>query len=229
MQKKNPNPINCDTYDYWIFDLDNTLYDIKLSLFKRVSIRITKYISNYFGITKNEALKLQRELYLKYGLTLRGLIVEKKIEPQDFLKYVHDVEFPELKIDNELKSLLSKLKGKKYIYTNASYQHAKNILTLLGVMGEFEYILDIEATDFIPKPNIESYKIMKKKLCLRNKDMDKAIFIEDTARNLVPAKNLGMSTVWMENSFNENDFKKNFTYIDYSFKNVKSFLKFIKI
>ena len=59
--------------------------------------------------------------------------------------------------------------------------------------------------------------------------MDKAIFIEDTARNLVPAKKLGMSTVWMENSFNANDFKKNFTYIDYSFKNVKSFLKFIKI
>ena len=229
MPKKRPNPMNCDTYDYWIFDLDNTLYDIKLSLFKRVSIRITQYIINYFGITKNEALKLQRELYLKYGLTLRGLIVEKKIEPQDFLKYVHDVEFPELKIDNELKSLLSKLKGKKYVYTNASYQHAKNILKLLGVMEEFEYILDIEATDFIPKPNIESYQIMKKKLCLRNKDMDKAIFIEDTARNLVPAKNLGMSTVWMENSFNENDFKKNFTYIDYSFKNVKSFLKFIKI
>ena len=229
MPKKKPNPMNCDTYDYWIFDLDNTLYDIKLSLFKRVSIRITQYIINYFGITKNEALKLQRELYLKYGLTLRGLIVEKKIEPQDFLKYVHDVEFPELKIDNELKSLLSNLKGKKYIYTNASYQHAKNILTLLGVMEEFEYILDIEDTDFIPKPNIESYQIMKKKLCLRNKDMEKAIFVEDTARNLVPAKNLGMSTVWMENSFNENDFKKNFTYIDYSFKNVKSFLKFIKI
>ena len=229
MPKKRPNPMNCDTYDYWIFDLDNTLYDIKLSLFKRVSIRITQFIINYFGITKNEALKLQRELYLKYGLTLRGLIVEKKIEPQDFLKYVHDVEFPELKIDNELKSLLSNLKGKKYIYTNASYQHAKNILTLLGVMEEFEYILDIEATDFIPTPNIESYQIMKKKLCLRNKDMEKAIFIEDTARNLVPAKNLGMSTVWMENSFNENDFKKNFTYIDYSFKNVKSFLKFIKI
>jgi Predicted hydrolase (HAD superfamily) len=159
MPKKRPNPMNCDTYDYWIFDLDNTLYDIKLSLFKRVSIRITQFIINYFGITKNEALKLQRELYLKYGLTLRGLIVEKKIEPQDFLKYVHDVEFPELKIDNELKSLLSKLKGKKYVYTNASYQHAKNILKLLGVMEEFEYILDIEATDFIPKPNIESYKI----------------------------------------------------------------------
>ena len=229
MPKKRPNPMNCDTYDYWIFDLDNTLYDIKLSLFKRVSIRITQFIINYFGITKNEALKLQRELYLKYGLTLRGLIVEKKIEPQDFLKYVHDVEFPELKIDNELKSLLSKLKGKKYVYTNASYQHAKNILKLLGVMEEFEYILDIEATNFIPKPNIESYHIMKKKLCLKNKDMDKAIFIEDTARNLVPAKNLGMSTVWMENSFNANDFKKNFTYIDYSFKNVKSFLKFIKI
>ena len=103
--------MNCDTYDYWIFDLDNTLYDIKLSLFKRVSIRITQYIINYFGITKNEALKLQRELYLKYGLTLRGLIVEKNRTTR-LLKYVHDVEFPELKIDNELKSLLSKLKGK---------------------------------------------------------------------------------------------------------------------
>ena len=39
---------------------------------------------------------LQREMYLKYGLTLRGLIVEKNIDHDSLLNYVHEVSHPEL-------------------------------------------------------------------------------------------------------------------------------------
>ena len=228
MLKENTNPIYCDSFDYWIFDLDNTIYDIKLGLFKKVSKRITQYIVNYFKIPNEEALKLQREMYYKYGLTLRGLIIEKNMDPKGFLDFVHDVDFSELQKDIELKKLLKQLKGKKYIYTNASYEHAKNILSCLDIFKEFDNIIDIKITNYIPKPNIEAYQIMKKRLQLKENNFCKAVFIEDTVKNLIPAKNLGMSTIWIENNFNYNEYKKNFTYIDYSFKNVKSFLKFIK-
>ncbi len=228
MIKENHNSIYRDSFDYWIFDLDNTLYDIKLGLFKKVSQRITKYIINYFNISNEEALKLQREMYYKYGLTLRGLIIEKNIEPKDFLNFVHDVDFSELQKDFELKKLLTELKGKRYIYTNASYDHAKNILSCLDVFKEFDKIIDIKITNFIPKPNKVSYEIMSKKLGLTENHFDKAVFVEDTVKNLIPAKKLGMTTIWIENDFNYNEFRKNLTYIDYSFKNVKSFLKFIK-
>ena len=228
MSKEKNDPIYSYSFDYWIFDLDNTLYDIKLGLFKKVSKRITQYIINNFNISNEEALKLQREMYLKYGLTLRGLIIEKKMEPKGFLEFVHDVDFSELNKDMELKKLLNQLIGKKFIYTNASYKHAANILSCLDVFNDFDDIIDIENTDFIPKPNLESYKIMRQKLSLNKNDFIKAIFVEDTVKNLIPAKKMGMTTIWIENEFNFKDYKNNFTYIDYSFKNIKSFLKFIK-
>ena len=102
-----------NNYDYWIFDLDNTIYDFNLGLFRRISQRMTIYIQDFFNLNHNEALELQKNMYKKYGLTLRGLIIEKKIDPEPFLEFVHDVDFDDLKIDNELKKLLSKIKGHK--------------------------------------------------------------------------------------------------------------------
>ena len=132
MLKKNFTQIFNNSFDCWIFDLDNTIYDIRLGLFKKISERITKYIIQKFNVPFKEALKIQREFYQKYGLTLRGLILEKKIDPHDFLKFVHDVSHPELKKDLDLKKLLTKIQGDRYIFTNASHNHANKILTILG-------------------------------------------------------------------------------------------------
>ena len=65
-------------YDYWIFDLDNTIYDFNLGLFRRISKRMTIYIKDFFNLNHADALNLQKNMYKKYGLTLRGLIIEKK-------------------------------------------------------------------------------------------------------------------------------------------------------
>ncbi len=228
MITKSSNKIIKDNFDHWVFDLDNTLYDIKLGLFKKISERITTYIVNYLKLPELEAKILQREMYLKYGLTLRGLIVEKNIDPDSFLNYVHDVSHPELKKDNELKGLLKNLPGNKYVYTNASYKHAENILLNLGIYDLFKKIIDIKDTNYIPKPDSRSYEIMKKKFDLNELNINRSILIEDTISNLIPAKNLGMTTVWIENKLNYPNFKKNIKIVDYSFKNVKSFLRFIK-
>ena len=213
-----------EKYDHWIFDLDNTIYDFNLGLFRRVSSRMTEYIRRYFDLNEVDALTLQRNMYKKYGLTLRGLMIEKKIDPEPFLEFVHDVDFSELNEDIVLKTLLGKIKGKKSIYTNASFKHAKNILKLMGIFEEFEIIFDIKDANYLPKPDRNSYLLMKKKLGLNDKNISKSIFFEDTAKNLKPASELGMSTVWLENDFNRKEANILKEYINFTGSDLKSIL-----
>ena len=213
-----------EKYDHWIFDLDNTIYDFNLGLFRRVSSRMTEYIKEFFDLNEVDALTLQRNMYKKYGLTLIGLMIEKKIDPEPFLQFVHDVDFSELNEDVTLKTLLGKIKGKKSIYTNATYKHAKNILKSMWIFEEFEIIFDIKDANYIAKPDPNSYHIMKKKLNLNDKNISKCIFFEDTAKNLKPASELGMSTVWIENNFNSKEADILREYISFSGSDIKSIL-----
>ena len=218
-----------NSFQNWIFDLDNTIYDINLGLFKKISNRITDFIMSKYFLDIDQAKKIQKEYYLKYGLTLRGLIVEKKLEPEEFLDYVHDVEHPELKKNDQLISKIRILEGKKIIFTNATSKHAKKILNILELEDDFDQIIDIKDLDYIPKPDKRSYKKLLECLNLNKENLDKTIFFEDTVKNLIPAKELGITTVWMKNSINEKDYKKNFSFIDYSFNNLNDFLDTIKM
>ena len=218
-----------NSFQNWIFDLDNTMYDINLGLFKKISNRITDFIMSKYSLDIDQAKKIQKEYYLKYGLTLRGLIVEKKLEPDEFLDYVHDVEHPELKKNDQLISKIRILEGKKIIFTNATSKHAKKILKILELEHDFDQIIDIKDLEYIPKPDKRSYKKLLECLNLNKENLDKTIFFEDTVKNLIPAKELGITTVWMKNAINEKDFMKNFNFIDYSFNNLNEFLDTIKM
>ena len=94
---------------------------------------------------------------------------------------------------------------------------------------DFDQIIDIKDLDYIPKPDKRSYKKLLECLNLNKESLDKTIFFEDTVKNLIPAKELGITTVWIKNSINEKDFKKNFSFIDYSFNNLNEFLDTIKM
>ena len=218
-----------NSFQNWIFDLDNTMYDINLGLFKKISNRITDFIMSKYSLDIDQAKKIQKEYYLKYGLTLRGLIVEKKLEPEEFLDYVHDVEHPELEKNDQLISKIRLLEGKKIIFTNATSNHAKKILKILELEHDFDQIIDIKDLEYIPKPDKRSYKKLLECLNLNKENLDKTIFFEDTVKNLIPAKELGITTVWMKNSLNEIDFMKNCNFIDYSFNNLNEFLDTIKM
>ena len=218
-----------NSFQNWIFDLDNTMYDINLGLFKKISNRITDFIMSKYSLDIDQAKKIQKEYYLKYGLTLRGLIVEKKLEPEEFLDYVHDVEHPELEKNDQLISKIRILEGKKIIFTNATSKHAKKILKILELEHDFDQIIDIKDLEYIPKPDKRSYKKLLECLNLNKENLDKTIFFEDTIKNLIPAKELGITTVWMKNSINEKDFNKNCNFIDYSFNILNEFLDTIKI
>ena len=213
-----------DSFENWIFDLDNTVYDINAGVFEKISSRITDFIITALSVTKEEANIVRSNMYKKYGLTLTGLMREYGIAPDEYLDYIHDVTHPELKYDEQLKLNLKNLTGRKFIYTNASKNHSKNILSVMGIEAEFEKILDIKATQYLPKPDPKSYNIMLKAFGISGDQTGNSIFIEDTAKNLRPAKSLGIKTVWIENEFNLKDYRENSEFIDYKYSDLKSFL-----
>lgn len=176
----------------WIFDLDNTLYPPHVNLFEKVDVRMKTYISNLLGLPLDEAFRVQKEYYHRYGTTLKGLMLEHEIDPHDFLSYVHDIDHSPLEPDPALGEALANLPGRKFILTNGSVTHAQNIIARLGIPQHFEDIYDIVAADFEPKPSRRPYEHF---VARNGVDASKAIMFEDLPQNLEAPKALGMATV----------------------------------
>ena len=174
---------NLKSIKFWLFDLDNTLYSGKTKVFDQIDKKMSQYISQKLNIKIEEAKKIQKNYFYKYNTTLNGLIKNHKINANEFLDFVHDINIDFLKKDSELDLELEKLEGKKIIFTNGSRKHAINITQRIGVSHHFDDIFDIVDSDFVPKPALEPYK----KLVEKHKiDPNLCVFIEDIARNLKP-------------------------------------------
>ena len=181
---------------YWLFDLDNTLYSGNTKVFDQVDKKMTQYISEKLKISEPEAKKIQKNYFQEYNTTLNGMIKNHKIDAHEFLEFVHDVDLNFLKKNNSLGVELSKIKGKKIIFTNGSRAHADNVTDRIGIKNLFDGVFDIVDADFIPKPSKKSYEKIIEKYKI---EPQYCIFIEDIARNLKPAYELGMKTVWIIN------------------------------
>jgi putative hydrolase of the HAD superfamily len=207
---------------FWLFDLDNTLYSGDTKVFDQVDKKMSKFISEKLNVSLEEAKKIQKNYFHEYNTTLNGMIKNHDIDANEFLEFVHDVDLEFLKEDEPLKTEIEKLKGKKIIFTNGSRAHASNVTSRIGIEQLFDGVFDIVDSDFYPKPSIEPYK----KIIENYKIIPEyCIFFEDIARNLKPAYELGMKTVWIEN--NEPWAAK---YSDEEFVNYKtgSLTKFLK-
>ena len=207
---------------YWIFDLDNTLYSGDTKVFDQVDKKMSKFISEKLNVSLEEAKKIQKNYFHEYNTTLNGMIKNHEIDANEFLEFVHDVDLDFLKEDKLLKQEISNLNGKKFIFTNGSKAHAANVTKRIGIEKLFDGVFDIVESDFIPKPSIEPYKKIIEKFKI---EPQYSIFIEDIARNLKPAHELGMKTVWIKNDepwaakFSDSGF------INYKTDNLAKFLK----
>ena len=207
---------------YWIFDLDNTLYSGDTKVFDQVDKKMSKFISEKLNVSLEEAKKIQKNYFHEYNTTLNGMIKNHEIDADEFLEFVHDVNLDFLKADKLLEQEITNLKGKKFIFTNGSKAHAANVTKRIGIEKLFDGVFDIVESDFIPKPSIEPYKKIIEKYKI---EPQYSIFIEDIARNLKPAHELGMKTVWIKNDepwaakFSDSDF------INYKTDNLAKFLK----
>ena len=211
---------------YWIFDLDNTLYSGKTKVFEQVDKKMSEYISKKLNVSTAEAKEIQKNYFHEYNTTLNGMIKNHKIDADEFLEFVHNIDIDFLEKDLKLSEELQKLGGKKIIFTNGSRKHALNVTKRIGIDHYFDDIFDIFDCEFVPKPAIQSYK----KLVEKHKiDPKLCGFVEDIARNLKPAYEMGMKTVWIEN---DEPWAKKFSdgdYIDFKTNNLSEFLKQINL
>jgi len=207
---------------YWLFDLDNTLYSGDTKVFDQVDKKMSSYISEKLNVSIEKAKKIQKNYFHEYNTTLNGMIKNHNIDAEEFLKFVHDVDLNFLKKDLDLHKELTNLIGKKYIFTNGSKAHAGNVTKRIGIENLFDGVFDIVDSDFIPKPSIEPYKKIIQKYAI---DPEYCIFIEDIARNLKPAYELGMKTVWIKNDEPWAVEFSNENFINYKTDNLPEFLR----
>lgn len=186
--------MDLSSIESWVFDLDNTLYPPEEKIFDQMDRKMTSFISEHLKIDKNEAFNIQKNYFLEYGTTLAGLMHDREnnVDPDEFLKFVHDIELQSLNSDPELRNTILGLPGTKFIFTNGTTAHAENVLKKLELENIFESIFDIRAANYIPKPNLEAYNLFIKST---NINPHSSIMFEDMGRNLPPAKSLGMTTV----------------------------------
>jgi putative hydrolase of the HAD superfamily len=176
----------------WVFDLDNTLYPHHLNLWQQVDVRIRDYIVAFLKITHDEAFRLQKDYYRRYGTTLRGLMEEHGLEPDEFLELVHQIDRSPVMPNPALGAAIAKLSGRKYILTNGTRDHADAVMRRLEIDQHFDDIFDIRAAELEPKPRPLVYERF---LTLHAIDPARAAIFEDLARNLEVPHALGMTTV----------------------------------
>jgi putative hydrolase of the HAD superfamily len=188
-------PFDPTRVDCWIFDLDCTLYPGSANLFGQIDVLMGKYISELLGCDLTEARRIQKIYFHDHGTTLAGLMHYHAIEPREFLDYVHNVDMAVLDGAPRLADRLKALPGRRLVFTNADAKYAARALDALGIADCFDGVWDIHAMEFRPKPEPIAYQGFIDHFGI---DPTRAVFVEDTARNLTPAKAVGMQTVWID-------------------------------
>lgn len=182
---------------YILFDLDETLYPATSGLMPAIGERMRLYLEQQYDLAPERAHELQKRYWLEYGTTLRGLMLEREIDPKHYLEYVHDVDVAQfIHPDERLRQALQAIPYEKVIVTNADAPHAERVLARLGIADQFTRIFDIVFMEFECKPARGAYERVLSALPARG---DECIFVEDTARNLPSARELGIQTILVLN------------------------------
>ncbi|RYD49653.1 MAG: pyrimidine 5'-nucleotidase [Sphingomonadales bacterium] len=204
----------------WIFDLDNTLYPASGDLWSQIDALIGQYVQALLKCGPEEAHRIQKGYFHSHGTTLNGLMTEHDVDPHHYLDAVHKVDLSGLETNLALAEALVRLPGRKLIFTNANAPYAVQVLERLGMGDTFEGVHDIHSSDYRPKPDPLAYDSM----CAAYRvDPKTSLFVEDMARNLKPAKAIGMTTVWIDNG-SEQTGDPDRSFIDYTINDLGAWL-----
>jgi putative hydrolase of the HAD superfamily len=176
----------------WVFDLDDTLYPVTPGLTAIFDGRMRAFIEKALGLSPGEAARVQQDLFNRYGATVRGLMTEHGVTPDEFLAYVHDIDHSVIEPDPALAQAIAALPGRRYILTNSPRRHAERVVERLGIAGEFHDIFDFARAGHHAKPSVQVYANLVGEVGLEPRRT--AIF-EDLPRNLAEPRRLGMTTV----------------------------------
>jgi putative hydrolase of the HAD superfamily len=180
-------------YQYILFDLDDTLYPREAGLMDTIGQRILLFMTQKVGIPADDATLKRHHYYQQYGTALRGLMREHHIDPIEYLDFVHDINpLDYFGASPPLNRMLAAIPLHKVIFTNAYLPHCRRVLEALQVQSHFELIIDIQLVNYQCKPDPMAYK---KALEFLNTSGESCIMVDDNPRNLMPAKDLGMTTI----------------------------------
>jgi len=175
------------------FFLVATLYPASNGLWEQIRLRIYKFMLEEIGIPEAEIPATRDKYWTTYGTTLEGLRIHHQVEPDDYLKFVHDLPLNDfLEPDPILRDLLKTLPQDLWVFTNADRRHADRVLNELGISDLFSGIVDLLALDFIVKPNRKAYQTALKLAGVT--DPERCVMFDDLVQNLIPAKELGFFT-----------------------------------
>jgi len=209
-----------------LFDCDGVLYQDLEAVFGQVSKKMTEYISKKLNLDLKVAKELQRSYFHKYDTSLNGLMIHHDIPPKEFLDYVHDIDLSFLEKDKTLRNELESTNLRKFVFTNGSKEHVKNITTSLGIDDQFENVFDIVDAKYNPKPAAKAFDLMLEKFKI---DPNETLYIEDIAKNLSIGKERGVTTAWLINNEYWGKKESDKDYIDYKIENLSLFLKEIRL
>lgn len=182
--------------EYLIFDLDETIYPRSSGLMQAISARINQYMIEKMGMPPEIVSDLRHEYWEKYGTTSRGLQILHHIDVDEYMQFVHDVPLGNyIGPDAALDEALAALPQRKVIFTNATAGHAHAVLKTIRVAHHFEATYDAFFVGNESKPAMGGYRRLLEAL---NTPARACLMVEDTARNLRPAKELGMTTVLVD-------------------------------
>lgn len=185
----------------WLFDLDNTLHDASHAVFGMLDASMNDYIARELGLPADEADRLRRHYWRRYGATLLGLERHHGIRAAHFLEHTHawpDLE-QRLHVDARDRAALRALPGRKFVLTNAPARYAKRVLTALGLAELFEGVVSIERMRLFgqlrPKPDARMLRVVLARLKL---PAASCTLVEDTLAHQRSARSVGLRAVWMQ-------------------------------
>ncbi len=185
--------VDLSEVETWIFDLDNTLYSVSPEMHGELDELLGSFVSEFLGVDRIEARRIQKAYFHEFGLTLCGLIEYHDLDPEVYFAHMTRADLSGIGPDPALVEAIGALDGRKVVYSNAPSFHVRQVLERIGLTPLIDAVHDIEAAGFTPKPARAAYV----ELCRRH-DIDpaRAVMIDDIARNLEPAAEIGMTTVW---------------------------------
>jgi putative hydrolase of the HAD superfamily len=180
----------------WIFDLDNTLHNAVPHIFPHINRAMTAYLQTHLGLEEIAATELRRRYWMRYGATLLGLMRHHGTDPRHFLLHTHRLDDLERMVvcEPQLRSVLTRLPGRKFVFSNAPVHYSNAVLKALCIADLFDGVFSIEHTRYRPKPDYYGFLRLTRANHLRPQ---RCIMVEDTLSNLRTAKKLGMKTVWV--------------------------------
>jgi putative hydrolase of the HAD superfamily len=153
-------------------------------------------------------------------------MIHHDIPPEEFLEYVHDIDLSFMEKDLILRNELENIDLNKFVFTNGSRAHVKNIVKTLGIEDQFKDIFDIVDAKYHPKPEAKAFDLMVDKFKI---DPKETLYIEDIAKNLSIGKERGTITAWLINNEYWGKKESDKDYIDYKIENLSLFLKEIRL